>query len=90
MEKGGKNLVGANVRRYRVDAGLTQDELAAALQRLGWDLGRGTLAKIEAGLRRVNDGECFLLAKGLRKEIQEMFRGARGAQALGVARQGRD
>ncbi len=90
MESGKKNLVGANVRKYRAGAGLTQDELAAALQRLGWDLARGTLAKIEAGLRRVNDGEFFLLAKCLRKEPFEMFRGVKAAHALGVARQGRD
>ncbi len=90
MESGRKNLVGANVRRYRVEAGLTQDALAAALQRLGWDLARGTLAKIEAGLRRVNDGEFFLLAKCLRKEPQEMLRGVKAAQALDVARQGKD
>ncbi len=90
MEGGRKNLVGGNIQRYRTEAGLTQEELAAALQRLGWDLARGTLAKIEAGLRRVNDGEFFLLAKCLRKEPFEMFRGVKAAHALDVARQGRD
>ena len=63
-----KNLIGENVRKLRVEDGLTQDALAAALQRIGWDLTRGTLAKIEAGVRRVNDGEIFLLAKGLSRD----------------------
>ena len=83
-----KNLVGVNVRKMRTEAGLTQDALAAILQRLGWDLARGTLAKIEAGLRRVNDAELFLLAEGLGKEPGELLMGSRTCHALVVARQG--
>jgi transcriptional regulator with XRE-family HTH domain len=83
-----KNLVGANVRKLRTEAGMTQDALAATLQRLGWDLARGTLAKIEAGLRRVNDAELYLLAKGLGKEPGDLLIGSKTRHALVVARQG--
>jgi len=85
-----KNLVGANVRRLRIAADWTQDALAAALQRMGWDLTRGTLAKIEAGLRRVNDGELFLLATCLSADLAEMLKGVKTTDAVDVARQGRD
>ena len=42
---------------------MSQNELAAACQLAGWDISRGTLAKIEAGLRCVSDVEVVLLAK---------------------------
>lgn len=84
-----KNLIGENVRKLRAEDGLTQDALAAALQRLGWDLTRGTLAKIEAGVRRVNDGEIFMLAKGLSREPSELLKGIKTPLALEVARQGK-
>ena len=85
-----KNLIGGNLRRLRMEAGWTQDALAGALQRMGWDLTRGTLAKIEAGLRRVNDGELLLLASCLSLEPSEMLKGAKTAHAVAVARQGRE
>jgi transcriptional regulator with XRE-family HTH domain len=90
MEVPTKNLVGANVRKLRMQADWTQDALAAALQRMGWDLTRGTLSKIEAGLRRVNDGEVFLLAKCLSKDPSELLQGVRVVHAVKVARQARD
>jgi transcriptional regulator with XRE-family HTH domain len=84
-----KNLIGSNVCKLRTQAGMTQDALAAKLQRGGWDIARGTLAKIEAGLRRVNDGEIFLLAKGLNIELADLLKGIKTPQALEVARQGK-
>ena len=60
-----QNLVGLRVRRLRMDAGLSQEAFAARLQLAGWDLSRGGLSKIEAGLRRVNDAEHWRLAKAL-------------------------
>lgn len=85
-----KNLVGGNVRKLRMQADLTQDALAAALQLMGWDLTRGTLSKIEAGLRRVNDGEVFLLARCLSKDPSELLHGVKIPHAVKVARQARD
>ena len=51
MEKRIKNskVIGANLRRLREDAGLSQDRLCAALQLRGCDIGRTTYAKYEAG-----------------------------------------
>lgn len=42
---------------------MSQNDLATACQVAGWDISRGTLAKIEAGLRCVSDVEVVLLAK---------------------------
>ena len=41
--------MGKNLRRLRIDSGLSQEKLCAELQRLGCDIGRTTYAKYEAG-----------------------------------------
>lgn len=61
----GQNIIGARVRKLRGERGWTQDQLAAACQRLGWDMSRVTLAKIETGVRAVNDGEVVVFASAL-------------------------
>jgi transcriptional regulator with XRE-family HTH domain len=56
------NYIGPEVRKKRVLLGLSQEEMAARCQALGYDISRGTLSQIEAQLRCVKDGELFLLA----------------------------
>lgn len=41
--------MGDNLRRLRLDAGISQEKLCAELQRRGCDIGRSTYAKYEAG-----------------------------------------
>jgi len=61
-----KNVVGPQVRRLRDKSGLSQGKLAAACQRLGWDISRDTIAKIEGGSRWVGDFEVVYLGKALK------------------------
>ena len=68
-----QNIVGPQVRKVRYEQNLTQDELAARCQRIGFDLSRGTLSKIEAGLRCVTDRELADLAKALNVEIVRLY-----------------
>lgn len=68
-----KNIVGPQVRKLRCSRGMTQDALAAACQRLEFDLSRGTLSKIEAKLRRVTDKELLMLSKVLKTPLQSLF-----------------
>ena len=68
-----QNIVGSCVRRFRIQADLSQDALAAKLQVNGWDLSRAGLSKIEAGLRRVNDAELWVLAKTLRCQLTGLY-----------------
>lgn len=84
-----QNLVGPQIRRLRVEAGLSQESLAAKLQVAGWDLSRGGLSKIEARLRRVNDAELWLLAKTLSCPLTDLFP-SRLSGVTRVLRQGRD
>ena len=83
-----QNLIGPQVRRLRVGAGLSQEALAAKLQLAGWDLSRAGLSKIEAGLRRVNDAELWMLAKVLACSLLELYP-VRPKGLARVLRQGR-
>lgn len=68
-----KNIIGSNLRRLRIEQDLTQDALAARCQLQGWDLSRATLAKIEAGIRRVNDAEVLMFSRTLKVEVADLF-----------------
>lgn len=47
-------VMGNNIRSARISRGLTQEKLAALMQLRECDITRGTLAKIEAGIRHVS------------------------------------
>jgi len=66
--------VGPLVRELREKQGLTQPELVAKLNILGWDVSRESLAKIEAQIRWVADFEIIKLAAGLGIEGTELLR----------------
>ena len=67
------NIIGSRVKTLREAAKLTQDQLAARCQRLGLDITRGTLAKIEAAVRGVGDHEVPFLARALKIRVEELF-----------------
>lgn len=75
-----QNIVGPQVRRLRDQQGWSQEQLAARLQRQGWDISRGTLAKIEAQVRCVNDRELLGLARALKCRLDDLFPATRAVR----------
>ena len=67
------NIIGRQIAKLRTAKGLSQDALAGKCQRAGWDISRGTLAKIESGVRCVSDSELLLLAKALEVSVSDLF-----------------
>ena len=67
------NIIGKQVSRLRNGLDLSQEDLSARCQRQGLDISRGTLAKIEAGVRCVSDSELLLLAKALEVSVSDLF-----------------
>lgn len=67
------NVTGRQIAKVRTNKGLSQDGLAGKCQRAGWDVSRGTLAKIEAGVRCVSDEELLLLAQALGVSVSDLF-----------------
>ena len=60
-----RNLAGEIVRKLRDERALSQYELAARCQRMGWDISRDIVAAIERGVRCVTEIELFGLAEAL-------------------------
>ena len=67
------NITGNQVRKLRSQQDLSQEQLSAKCQRVGLDISRGTLAKIEAGVRCVSDQEALLLALALGVGVADLF-----------------
>lgn len=67
------NIIGPRVQKIREAQHLTQEELAARCNLMGWDISRGTLAKIESQVRRITDDEVQLLAQVLNVSINELY-----------------
>ncbi|MDR2462382.1 MAG: helix-turn-helix transcriptional regulator [Verrucomicrobiales bacterium] len=67
------NVVGGTVRRLRHERNWTQETLSARCTVRGVEITRSTLAKIEAGIRGVNDAELYVLAKALKLDLGELF-----------------
>lgn len=69
------NIVGRRVQeaRLKFSPPLSQEELAARLELNGWKISRGTLAKIEAGVRQVTDIELMALSKALKVSADWLF-----------------
>lgn len=69
-----RNLVGPSIRAWRMNRGITQDELAARLQLSGLDhLDRVAVAKIESQIRSVYDFEVIVLANALKVTVAELM-----------------
>ncbi|WP_140192230.1 helix-turn-helix domain-containing protein, partial [Vibrio parahaemolyticus] len=66
------NVVGAQVRKLRKEQKLTQEQLSARCNVIGLDISRGTLAKIEAGVRQVTDVEVVQIAKALKVNVSTL------------------
>ena len=62
-----RNIIGKKVKEARKAGGkrITQADLVARLQLLGWQIDRSGVAKIEIGMREVTDIEIVMLAKAL-------------------------
>lgn len=59
------NIAGAYVRALRIERGLSQEQLAAKLQLLGYSIGQKAVSRMETGDRVVTDYELLLLAQVL-------------------------
>ncbi len=65
--------LGANIHRLRTAKNMTQEQLCAQLQVRGCDLSRGTLAKIEAGIRHISVEELTAIKYVLDAAFEELF-----------------
>lgn len=67
------NVIGPIIRQIRESQNLTQEELTARINLLGWDISRATLAKIESQCRRVTDKEALILSQALKVDVSALY-----------------
>lgn len=73
MDKHYDRIFGQNIRRLRVNIGMTQEQLAIKLQLAGCDITRSALAKIEAGQRHIYPDEIKKLQKIMNIDYSDIF-----------------
>ena len=66
---------GDNLRRLRIDKGISQEKLCAELQRRGCDIGRTTYAKYEAGELNIRASVIIELRKIYNCTFDDFFEG---------------
>ena len=68
-----KNMVGDNVRKFRIEKGMSQQELSAKLELLAIYVCRGSISRIEDKQRTVTDIELYGIAKVLGVSIEDLY-----------------
>ena len=67
--------MGYNLRRLRINKGISQEKLCAELQRRGCDIGRTTYAKYEAGELNIRASVIIELRKIYNCTFDDFFEG---------------
>ena len=67
--------MGDNLRRLRIDKGISQEKLCAELQGRGCDIGRTTYAKYEAGELNIRASVIIELRKIYNCTFDDFFEG---------------
>ena len=68
-----KNLIGENLKKLRVKAKMSQQDLSTKLELLGVYVCRGSVSRIEDHSRTVTDIELFAIAKVLGVDPKDLY-----------------
>ncbi len=74
-QDGKKYNLGANIRRFRMERHLTQEQTVAKMQLLGVNISRGTYSQIECGIVNIRVEDLLALREVFGIEIGEFFDG---------------
>ena len=67
------NMIGENVRKFRIEQKMSQQQLSAKLETIAVYICRGSISRIEDRTRTVSDIELWGLARILDKPIESFF-----------------
>lgn len=73
LDNGRNNICGVQIAAYRKQIGKSQRELAEDLQRLGLDVDKNAVQRIEAGKRFVTDIELVYIRMALKLSYEELL-----------------
>ncbi len=72
IESKNKNLIGENVKKFRIQKNMTQQELSTLLEVNGVIVCRGSVSRIEDCSRTVTDIELFAIAEVLGVDVNDL------------------
>lgn len=68
------NITGKNIKKIRKDKKITQEDLCARMQVMGYQISRSDISKLENGKRFISDFEVVGFSQALKVEILELFK----------------
>lgn len=68
------NICGKNIKKIRKEQKITQDELCARMQVMGYQISRSDISKLENGKKFITDFEVFGFSKALKVSILDLFK----------------
>ena len=69
------NIIGENIKRIRKEKKITQEDLCARMQVMGYQISRSDMSKLENGQKFIADFEVYGFAKALKISILDLFAG---------------
>ena len=70
---GNFNVIGPNIKKIRKQNKITQEDLCARLQILGYNINRSDISKIENGKKFVADFEVYGFSKALKVQMEYLY-----------------
>jgi transcriptional regulator with XRE-family HTH domain len=70
-----QNIIGGNIKKLRIEKGLSQKQLSDKLEIEAVYICRGSISRIESGERTVSDIEILGLSIVLETSIERLFEG---------------
>lgn len=68
------NIIGSNVKEYRIKRNMSQKELSEKLETYGILICRGSICRLENKQRTVTDYELKALAEILKVQIKDLYK----------------
>ena len=68
------NITGKNIKQIRKDKKITQEDLCARMQVLGFKISRSDISKLENGKRFITDTEVLGFSKALKVGILDLYK----------------
>ena len=68
------NIAGKNIKQIRKNKKITQEDLCARMQVMGFKLSRSDISKLENGKRFINDIEIVGFSDALKVSILDLYK----------------
>ena len=68
------NIIGKNIQKIRKEKKITQEDLCARMQVMGYQINRSNISKLENGKRFISDFEVLGFSNALKVNILDLFK----------------